>query len=69
MEEEKTYLLFRGYHAVAASSDLLNRYNIDNRIVRAPINLKQSCSFALLIDKVDEEMAVYLINNNGIQLL
>lgn len=64
-----TYLTFNGYHAVYATSDILNRYHIDNRIVRAPIDrAKQGCSFAVLINGYDEEMAVSILKSKGIQI-
>ncbi|MEE0773035.1 MAG: putative Se/S carrier-like protein [Anaerovoracaceae bacterium] len=62
MNSDKVYLFFTGYHSVAAASDVLNRYNIANRIVRAPVGMRNSCSFAVLIDKSEEEMSRYLLN-------
>jgi len=62
LNSDKVYLFFTGYHSVAAASDVLNRYNIANRIVRAPVGMRNSCSFAVLIDKSEEEMSRYLLN-------
>lgn len=65
---DKVYLIFTGYHSVAAASDVLSRYNIANRIVRAPVGMKNSCSFAVLIDKSEEEMSRYLLNMEKINV-
>ena len=62
MNSDKVYLFFTGYHSVAAASDVLNRYTIANRLVRAPVGMRNSCSFAVLIDKSEEEMSRYLLN-------
>lgn len=67
MDDDKAYLLFSGYYSVAAASDALSRYHIGNRIVKAPVRMKESCSFAVLIDKTDEKMARQVLDRENIK--
>lgn len=67
MSDKKIYLHFTGYHAVAAASDVLTGYHIDNRIVKAPVNMANSCSFAVMIDENDEDMAVHLLERRNLR--
>lgn len=64
----RCYFFFAGYHTVAASADLLNRYHIANRIVKAPIRLRNSCSFAVVTDTVDEDLVVYVLERENIPI-
>ena len=57
MSERNCYLFFAGYYMVLAASQALCRHNIENRVVKAPAHMRQSCSFALLIDGRDEKEA------------
>lgn len=61
MENEKHYFFFTGYYEVAKASDMLSRYHIKNRIVKAPINKRNSCAFTVMVDKQDEEMSRFII--------
>lgn len=67
MEENKAYLLFNGYYDVAAASEMLSMYNINNRIVRAPVTLSQSCSYAILVSSREEKMSRYILRTKGIK--
>lgn len=69
METDISYLLFSGYCDVAAASDILGMYNIRNQIVRAPVSKLRGCSFAVRIDKAEEEMSRYILNRKGIKTL
>lgn len=69
MDSSKSYLLFKGYHDVAAASDILSLHNITNRIVKAPISFRKSCSFAVLIDKEYEEMCKMILDFKGINMI
>jgi len=51
----KCRIYFSGYYQVAYAAELLGRYHIDSRITRAPVNLKNSCSFVLMIPAEDLE--------------
>lgn len=55
--DNKCYLFFSGYNSVATASDMLSRYHIDNKIVRAPATMNKCCSFAILIGSGNVEMA------------
>lgn len=69
MGTSKVYLLFTGYYDVAAASDILRMYNIKNEIVRAPISKVRGCSFAIIIDPLEEEMSRYILNRKGIKTI
>lgn len=69
MTENKAYLLFTGYYDVAAASDMLMIYNIRNRIVRAPVSLAKSCSYAVLVDSREEDMSKCILRTKGIKVL
>ena len=49
MGNSKCRIYFSGYYQVAYAAELLGRYRIDSRITRAPVNIKNSCSFVLMI--------------------
>lgn len=66
MNNNKCYLFFAGYYMVARASNVLCRYNIENRIVRAPVYMQNSCNFALLIDVTDEDRSRILLQREGI---
>lgn len=68
LNNNNCYLFFAGYYLVSAASQILCRYNINNRIVRAPVALRNSCSFALLINEIDEEESCYLLENEKINI-
>ena len=69
MSEDKAYIILTGYFDVAAASDILNMYRIYNRIVKAPITLRKSCSYAVMVDKEEEEMSRYILQRKGIKLI
>jgi len=64
-----TFLMFSGYYEVASAADILSLYKIRNRIVRAPVSLNNSCSYAVLIDKREEEMSRCILQTKGIKVL
>lgn len=66
MDRRKCFYFFNGYYAVAAASDALSRYHITNRIVKAPVTIKNSCSFAVMIKSADSEMASYVLERESI---
>ncbi len=66
MNNKNCYLFFAGYYMVARASDVLCRYNIENRIVRAPVYMQNSCNFALLINGSDEDRSCILLEREGI---
>ncbi|MDO5414621.1 MAG: DUF3343 domain-containing protein [Bacillota bacterium] len=63
------YLFFSGYHSVATASDILNRYQINNRIVRAPSLMNGCCSFAVLIDENDEGMSEAILWDKAVKII
>ena len=67
--ENKCYLFFSGYHSVASASDMLSRYHIVNRIVRAPAAMNRCCSFAVLIEKSDAEMTEAILGDNRAKMV
>lgn len=69
MTDNRCYLFFKGYHSVAAASDILNRYNIDNRIVKAPVGMMNSCSFAVYINKSDVQMCEMILGREKMNVI
>lgn len=69
MTDNKCYLFFTGYHSVATASDMLSRYNIDNRIVKAPVSMRNSCSFAVYIDKSDVQMCEMILGREKMNMI
>lgn len=69
MNKKECYLFFAGYYMVSTASDVLCRNNIENRIVRAPVNMQKSCSFAVLIDESDEKECLRLLEKERIGIL
>ncbi len=68
MDNRNCYLFFAGYYAVSAASQILCGYQIENRIVRAPVHLRDSCNFALLIDGADEERCCRLLEKQKVYI-
>lgn len=68
MNHKICYLFLNGYYTVAAASDMLMRYHIDNRIVKAPASLRGSCNFTVQIDVKDLEMAAYVLRREQIHI-
>lgn len=66
MESKKCYLFFSGYYSVAYSSELLRLGGIENRIVKAPVYMRNSCSFALMVNEADIEKSSLLLEQNGV---
>lgn len=66
METSKCCFVFNGYCRVAACSEALIKYNIDNRIIKLPVNLRNSCSFAVILDIKDEEISKNILMAEGI---
>lgn len=69
MTDNRCYLFFTGYHSVAAASDILSRYNIDNRIVKAPVSMMNSCSFAVYINKSDVQMCEMILGREKMNVI
>lgn len=67
--ENKCYLFFSGYHSVAAASDLLSRFHIENSIVRAPAVMNRCCSFAVLINTGDYEMTRTVLGDKDVKMI
>lgn len=65
MNNTQCYFIFSGYCKVAAASELLCVNNIPNRIVKAPIYLKNSCNFAVVVRAEDEDISHYLLERNN----
>ena len=68
MNDDKCYMFFEGYHSVASASDKLTRFRIDNRIVKAPVYMRGSCSFAVMVDKQNIQMSRMVLNDNMIDI-
>lgn len=68
LNRKKCYLFFKGQYMVSAASDALCRYDIKNRIVRAPVYLQNSCGFAVLIDEDDEIRSCELLEKEKIHV-
>ena len=61
-----SYFFFQGYYFVAAASELLDGYRIPNRIVQAPVKLKNSCSFAVVTETADADECRGIFERHGI---
>ena len=66
MENSKCCFVFNGYCSVAACSETLIKHNIDNRIMKLPVNIRNSCSFAVIIDIKDAEFSKNILSKEGI---
>ena len=60
-----SYFFFQGYY-FAAASELLDGYLIPNRIVKAPVKLKNSCSFAVVTETADADECRGIFERHGI---
>lgn len=69
MNYSKCYLFFSGYYMVNAAADVLTRFHVENRVVRAPVALANSCSFAVLVAARDAEMACFILRRENIRIL
>lgn len=69
MTGSKCYLYFTGYYAVTEASDVLLRFHIDNRIVRSPVKMNDSCGFALVVRTCDEKIVEYILERENIRIL
>ncbi|MDO4545185.1 MAG: DUF3343 domain-containing protein [Bacillota bacterium] len=67
MNRKGTYFFFSGYCMVAAASEVLSRYHISNRIVKAPVSLSGSCNFALLVDQEEEDISCYMLERENLK--
>lgn len=63
-----SYFFFQGYYFVAAASELLDGYHIPNRIVKAPVKLKNSCSFAVVTETADADECCGIFERHGIEI-
>ena len=68
MNNQKCYLFFSGYYVVSTASQLLAENQVTNRIVRAPVYMRDSCNFAVLIDAEDEQRSLALLAKAKIAL-
>lgn len=65
MKSKMCYFIFSGYYKVASASDLLQKNSIPNRIVKAPVHMKHSCNFAVLISADDAGTSMKLLRKDG----
>lgn len=66
MKKKSCCFFFSGYYTVAAASEILKRYHIRNRIIKAPLQVKHSCQFAVLVSEADIEMAKYVFEREKV---
>lgn len=69
MNYSKCYLFFSGYYMVNAAADVLTKFHIENRVVRAPVAMRNSCSFAVLVAVQDAETACCILKRECIRIL
>ncbi len=65
MSGKNCYLFFSGYYAAVKVSQILTGHQIDNRVVRAPVHMRNSCNFAVLIDVAEEDRTMELLRRKG----
>lgn len=68
LENKVCYFFFTGYYATAAASELLNRNNIQNRIVKAPVMIKSGCNFAVKVDNDDADLCRYIFDRESVKV-
>ncbi len=68
MNGKNCYLFFSGYYVAVKVSQILAGCQIENRVVRAPIYMRGSCNFAVLIDADEEERTMEVLRNARITL-
>ena len=68
MENKKCCFVFNGYCSVAACSDALIKNEIDNRIIKLPVYIRDSCSFAVMTDIKDVEASCSILEREGIHV-
>ena len=61
MSGRNCYLFFSGYYAAVKVSQMLTGYQVDNRVVRAPVYMRGSCNFAVLIDAAEEDRTMDIL--------
>ena len=61
-----SYFFFKGYYFVAAASELLDGSLIPKRIVKAPVKLNNSCSFAVVTETADADECRGIFERHGI---
>lgn len=66
LEKKSCYFFFSGYYTVATASELLKKYHIRNRIVKAPVQAKNSCQFAVLVFGEEVEMAKFIFERENV---
>lgn len=68
MGNRKCCFVFNGYCSVAACSEALIKNNIDNRIIKLPVYIRDSCSFAVVTDIKDTECSMSILEKAGIRI-
>jgi len=63
------YFLFDGYSSVVGASEILIKNDIDNRIVRTPVNMSGCCGFAVVIHAEQFDISMDILINNKRQPL
>ena len=63
------YLFFSGYYVTSLASEILVKNNIENRIVKSPVMMRNGCNFTLRIKNDDAEISIYLLEREGIRLV
>ena len=66
MSGKNCYLFFSGYYAAGKVAQILTGHQIDNRVVRAPVHMRNSCNFAVLIDVAEEDRTMELLGESKI---
>ena len=67
MKKPISNLYFKGYFEVAKASDYLNRINLSNEIVRAPIKRMGCCGFTLAVEPEYEGEVRRILNVENCQ--
>ena len=68
MKQKSCCFFFSGYYTVAAASELLKRHHVRNRIVKAPIRIKDRCQFAVMVSEEDVEMSKYILEREKVRV-
>ncbi|NLD20438.1 MAG: hypothetical protein GX663_09400 [Clostridiales bacterium] len=66
MSVNPCFFFLTGYFQVAYASEILKMNNVPNSIVRAPIQLKKSCNYALEVDQVFYRACISVLNKEKI---
>ena len=65
MNKKYCYFIFEGYTKAVSASEILKINEIKNKIVKAPVQMRNCCSFAVVIFAGDAGKCEKIFNKNN----